>query len=45
MENLGKIKKDKKNSFKYGNLLLCLFFYFMNEVSGVGKVHWQGDSL
>lgn len=26
MENLGKIKKDKKKSFIYGNLLLCLFF-------------------
>lgn len=23
--------------------MLCLFFYFMNEVLGVRKVQWQGD--
>lgn len=43
MENLGKIRKDKKNTFKYGNLLLCFFFYFLDEVLGVGKVHWHID--
>ena len=45
MENLGKIKKDKKNSFKYGNLLLFLFFYFMNEVPRFGKFQWQANKL
>lgn len=29
MENMTKIKKDKKKAFKYGNIILCLFFYFM----------------
>lgn len=43
IENIGKIKNNKKNSFKYGNLLLCLFFYFMNEFARVGKVQWEGD--
>lgn len=26
MKNLSKIKKDKKNTFEYGTLILCLFF-------------------
>lgn len=43
MENLRKVKKAKKNTFKCGNLLLCLCFYFMDEVPGVGKVHWKND--
>jgi len=34
LENLQKIKKDKKNSFKYACLILCLFFYYMNELPG-----------
>jgi len=39
IENLKKIKRDKKNTFKYGTLILCLFFYYMNEVLGVRGVH------
>lgn len=42
-ENLNKNKKDKKNFFKYGSLIICLFFYFMNEVPGVQSVHWTND--
>lgn len=34
MENITSIKKDKKNTFKYGTLILCLFFYFINEILG-----------
>lgn len=35
---LKKIKEYKKHSFKYGTPILCLFFYFMNEVLGDGLV-------
>lgn len=46
LENLGKIRKDKKNIFKYGNLLICLFFILhIGEVLGVGKVQWNNDKL
>jgi len=41
-ENL-QIKKDKKNSFKYGNLILCLFFYYMNELPRSSGWIWQND--
>lgn len=37
MKNMTSIK-DKKNTFKYGTLILCLFFYFMNEISGISNV-------
>lgn len=45
MKNQTKIKNDKKNTFKYGTLILCLFFYFMNEVPGIGNVQWAYDRL
>lgn len=45
MKNLAKIKKDKKNTIKYGTLILCLFFFFMNEVLGIGNVQWAYDRL
>lgn len=40
---LKKIKENKKNPFKYGTLLLCIFFYFKSEILGVGLVHWAFD--
>lgn len=43
MENLNKVKKDKKNTFKYGTLILCLFFYFMNELPGKKSMCWTSD--
>lgn len=45
MENLIAIKKDEKNTFKFGTLILCLFFYFMNEISGIGHVQWSSDKM
>lgn len=30
MVNMERIKKDKKQSFKYGSLLVCIFFYVQN---------------
>lgn len=35
---LKKIKENKKHPFKYGTLLLCIFFYFKNENLRVGLV-------
>lgn len=43
LNNLKKIKQDKKNVFKFGNLIIFLYFYSMNEVPGVGKVQWAYD--
>lgn len=38
LKNLAKTKQDKRKKFKYGSLILCLFFFSMNEVMGVGHV-------
>lgn len=43
MKNLTKIKQDKKNTFKYGTLILSLFFFFMNEISRIENVQWAYD--
>lgn len=43
IKNLKKIKENKKHPFKYETFILCLFFYFMNEVSGIGQVQWAYD--
>lgn len=41
MSNLKKIKKDRKHTFKYGSLLICLALYFLNEIPNIkGKVQW-----
>lgn len=32
MSNLNKIKQDKKHVFNFGTLIVCLAFYFMNEI-------------
>lgn len=45
MENLTSIKKDKKNTFKYGTLILCLFFYFINDILGINNIQWACDML
>lgn len=39
MLNLGKIKGIKKCTFRYGNLIVCLMLYFLNELPGIGKKH------
>lgn len=39
MLNLGKIKGVKKGTFRFGNLIVCLMLYFMNELVGLGKKH------
>lgn len=46
ISNLMKIKQDKKHTFKYGTLLICLALYFLNEIPSVkGKVKWVYDRL
>lgn len=37
MRNLKKIKQDKKHVFKFGSLIVCLAFYFLNEIPRVGN--------
>lgn len=43
INNIKKIKENKKHPFKLGTLLLCLFFYLMKEVLSVGPVQWAFD--
>lgn len=38
--NMERIKKDKKKYFKYGSLLVCIFFYLQNFFHGKGKIVW-----
>lgn len=43
MVNMEIIKKDKKQSFKYGSLLVCIFFYVQNFSLGKRKVVWSQE--
>lgn len=45
LRNIKKIKQDKKHVFKFDTLIICLYFYSMNEILGVGKVQWTYDML
>lgn len=40
MVNLEAVKKDKTLRFKFGQLILGLFFYFQNYFLGIGDVQW-----
>lgn len=40
MANLEPVKKDKRLRFKFGQLILVLFFYFQNIFPGIGDVQW-----
>lgn len=44
MINLNKIKQDKNNIFKYGSLVICLAFYFLNQIPETGRVQWAFDT-
>lgn len=35
-DNLGKIKRDKKGTFRFGNLLVCLMLYITKQVPSIG---------
>lgn len=43
--NLGKIKGEKKGVFRYGNLVVCLMLFFLNETPGSGKRQWAFNIL
>ncbi|XP_057856259.1 uncharacterized protein LOC131065690 [Cryptomeria japonica] len=43
MRNVKKIKQDKKHVFKFGSLIVCLAFYFLNEIPSIEKVQWDYD--
>lgn len=40
MENLEAIKKEKRLRFKFGRLILGLFFYFQNFFPSIGDIQW-----
>lgn len=40
MVNLEAIKKDKKLRFKFGQLILSLFFYCQNYFPSIGDMQW-----
>lgn len=40
LNNLKKIKTDKKNVFKFDTLIIYLVLYFMNEIPKTGRVQW-----
>lgn len=44
MLNLEAIKKDKRLRFKFGQLILGLFFYFQNSFPGIGDIKWIGGT-
>lgn len=45
MLNLKKIKGTKECTLRYGNLIVCLMLYFLNELPGLGKKQWAHDIL
>lgn len=42
---LGNIKGEKKGTFWYGNLLVCLMLYFLNDTPSFGRKQWAFISL
>lgn len=43
MLNLKSIKNDNSQKFKYGQLLIGLFFYFHNSIPGIDDIQWSKD--
>lgn len=43
IDNLKKIKGDKKGTFRFGNLLVCLILYLTKEVPSIGKKDFGYD--
>ena len=40
-ENLGAIRRSKGAQCKFGLVLVCIFFYVMEEFRSIGKVNWN----
>lgn len=43
LDNLENIKKCKKHIFKYGSLILHVFFFFMNLFPRISNITWKKD--
>lgn len=43
IDNLKKIKGDKKGTFRFGNLILCLMLYITKHVPDIGKKYFGFD--
>lgn len=43
INNLKKIKGDKKGTFRFGNLLVCLMLYITKEVRSIGRKEFGFD--
>lgn len=44
MLNLNSIENDNTQKFKYGQLLIGLFFYFQNFLPGISDIQWSKDT-
>ena len=44
-KNTDSVKTSKNNSFKFGSLLTCLFFYVQNFFPSKGIVVWRKDTI
>ena len=40
-EKLGAIRRSKGAQCKFGSVLMCIFFYVMEEFPSIGKVNWN----
>lgn len=45
IDNLKKIKGDKKGTFRFGNLLVCLMLYITKQVHCIGRRDFGFDIL
>lgn len=45
MANLTKIKGEKKGTFLYGNLIVCLFLFFIQTIPSIGHKDFAFDLL
>ena len=43
-KNVDSVKMSKNNSFKFGSLLVCLFFYVQKFFPSKGIVVWRKDT-
>ena len=43
-KNIDSVKTSKNNSFKFGSLLTCLFFYVQKIFPSKGTVVWRKDT-
>lgn len=44
-ENLGVIRRSKGAQCKFGSVLVCIFFYVMEEFPSIGMVNWNPKKI